>query len=137
MKYVYINFEYKYLFFILINIFEPWPIVTDINEEPDTNSRKDSEVTEPSTSPRIWPPSRSEILSMSLSMVPSTRACHTSTITEEPEPSSTWIPEPSALLLTNKSETESSPKDFTSESNTWSFQHAERSSWTDVKKTIE
>ncbi len=46
-------------------------------------------------------------------------------------------PELWALSSTSKLETESSLKDFTSESSTWNSQPAEDSSWTELKKTIE
>ncbi len=70
-------------------------------------------------------------------MVQSTSPCHTNTITVEPVESSTSTQELSESSSTSKSETESFPRDSTSESSILSCQLADKSSWTDVKKTIE
>ena len=128
------------LFWLKINnkyCSQVWLTATDIKEEPDTNSKRDSEATELSECPRTSLPTKSVISLMLLSMVLSINPCPTNTTTAEPAQSSTSTPELWESSSTNKSETESSPRDFISELSIWDFQPAERSSWTEYDKTTE
>jgi len=69
-------------------------------------------------------------------MVPSTRVCPINTITEEQEESSTSTLDQSELLSTNKSEIESSPREFMFVLNISSFPPPENNSWHVSEKTI-
>ena len=107
----------------------------DIKEELDINSEKDLNNMEPFTSLRLSPPTKLEISLTLLSMEPFIKVCPTSTTTAELEESSTSTPEPLESSSTSKSETESFPKEFMSESSTSNYQPQDKDSLTASEKT--
>ena len=69
-----------------------------------------------------------------LLMEPFIRECHTNSIMDAQEESSTSIQDPLEWLWINKSETELCRRRFMLESNIWDFQDVEKPSWIESKK---